>query len=241
MIEVKDDLFYVLGAFLGDGCAYHWKREDKYLINLVGDQKFAEKYAERLSNCINKKVKPYINRSNKTYFVNVWSLELYKFFKEIKDNPNKIEEMLNIESKKQKSILFVEGFFDAEGCVKVIKEKVRITPKICLDITNVNYNLLEIIRKILKESLGIEARYSIQKPIYKKNKQTAYHLRIYKKEYIKIFFDNINTTKLKQNKKYYLYNWLNRESKVSKSSFLPETSLQGSTNSLYTLPDGSEI
>jgi hypothetical protein len=31
------------------------------------------------------------------------------------------------------ALQLIEGFFDAEGCVKVIKEKVRKTPKVNLD------------------------------------------------------------------------------------------------------------
>lgn len=69
----------------------------------------------------------------------------------------------------------------------------------------------------MKRYLDIEARYSIQKADGKKNKQVAYHLRIYKKEYVKIFFENISTTKLKEEKKIYVSNWLNRETIVLQS------------------------
>lgn len=232
MLELKPDLFYVMRAFLGDGCAYHWKKRNKYLVNLIGDEQFTEKYAEKLSNCINKKVKNYINRSNNTYFVNIWDLELYNFFKEIKNNPNKIEKMWDNKNKKENAISFIEGFFDAEGCVKIIKERVRITPKICLDITNTDYNLLEIVKSTLKENLGIVAKYSIQKADNKKNKKIAYHLRIYRKDEIKRFFENIKTTKLKDNKKYYVNNWLNNGKgiKHSNNSFLLETNSQAATN-----------
>jgi hypothetical protein len=118
------------------------------------------------------------------------------------------------ESDKKSRLRFVEGFFDAEGCVKIIKEPVRITPKICLDICNTNKIFLDAIQKILHEDLKIEARYSIQNPNPNwkgKNKQLAYHLRIYKKEFVHTFFDNISTTKLKEEKRIYVNNWLNRE------------------------------
>jgi len=113
---------------------------------------------------------------------------------------------------KKSALLFVEGFFDAEGCVKIIKEKVRKTPKICLDITNTDFRILEVVKKLLQEHLGIEARYSIQKPEIGKDgslRKVAYHLRIYKKEFVKIFFENISTTKLKEEKVIYVKNWLN--------------------------------
>ena len=112
-------------------------------------------------------------------------------------------------TEKRHAVEFIEGFFDAEGCVKIIKEKIRKTPKICLDITNTNKDYLDVIRLLLSEFLGVETEYSIQKPIYKKNKKTAYHLRIYRKEYIRTFFDNISTTKLKDEKIKYVEKWLN--------------------------------
>jgi hypothetical protein len=58
------------------------------------------------------------------------------------------------------SLAFIEGFFDAEGCIKIIKEPVRITPKICLDITNITFKYLNLIRMLLMKHLIVEARYS---------------------------------------------------------------------------------
>ncbi|MEK6792299.1 MAG: LAGLIDADG family homing endonuclease [Nanoarchaeota archaeon] len=232
-IKYNSELFYVLGALLGDGCAYKWKKGGGYLVNLIGDKDFTEKYANKISKCIERKVKNYINRSKNIYFVNINNLELFMLFKEIRSNLGKIMEMLN--KNKEQSLLFLEGFFDAEGCVKIIKEKVRKTPKICLDITNTNYELLEVMRKILEEQLEIEARYSIQKPELGKDgllRKEAYHLRIYKKEYIKRFFENISTTKLKAEKVDYVNNWLNRESNIknANNSSLLVTSLQVATS-----------
>jgi hypothetical protein len=54
-------------------------------------------------------------------------------------------------------------------------------------------------------------------PNYEKRKQLAYHLRIYKKDYVKIFLQNISTTKLKEEKKIYVSNWFNREAMVLQS------------------------
>ena len=84
--------------------------------------------------------------------------------------------------------------------------------KICLDITNTKFGILELIRKLLKEHLNIEANYSIQKSFVGRDgsrRQTVYHLRIYKKEFVRRFFENINTTKLKEEKVIYVENWLN--------------------------------
>ena len=74
------------------------------------------------------------------------------------------------------------------------------------------YLVLELIRQLLREHLNIEARYSIQKAYITKDgreRKTQYHLRIYKKEYIRKFLEKINTTKLKSEKVNYVENWLN--------------------------------
>ncbi len=81
-----------------------------------------------------------------------------------------------------------------------------------MDITNTDFRILELVRKLLHEHLEIEARYSVQKPELGNDgflRKTAYHLRIYKKEFIKRFFENISTTKLKEEKVIYVENWLN--------------------------------
>jgi|GEM_PF-1394601 len=204
-IEIKPELFYVLGALLGDGCIYNWKTTNYYVI-LVGDKKFTKKYAKLLGTCIAQKVKPYIIRSKNVWFVRSNNFELYSFFKKAREHPSYLADLIAKQNSRSK-VLFVEGFFDAEGCVKAIKEKVRKTPKICLDMTNTNLSFLELMKELLTEQLGIESRFNIQR--YKnKNKKTTYHLRIYKKEYVKRFFDNITTTKLKKKKIVYLQNWL---------------------------------
>ena len=112
----------------------------------------------------------------------------------------------------EEKLYFVEGFFDAEGCVKIIREKVRKTPKICLDITNTDFQLLEIVKKVLKENLDIDSNYSSQEAFLHKDgfpRKKVYHLRIYRKEYIRKFFENISTTKLKDEKVPYVEKWLN--------------------------------
>ena len=208
-IEYKKELFYVIGALLGDGCAYHWKKNNVKTLVLIGDYNFTKKYTEKLSKCSRNRVKNYIDRSKNIWFVRIGNITLYNLFKEIREDLNKLRILIKRDNYKDNSLEFIEGFFDAEGCVKIIKEPVRKTPKICLDITNTDYELLNLIKECLKENLDIEARYSIQKADNKKNKQTAYHLRIYKKEFVRNFLENINTTKLKPEKLEYVNNWLN--------------------------------
>jgi len=206
IITLKPELFYALGALLGDGCIYSWKITNNYVI-LVGDNRFTKKYANMLRKCIAQRVKPYIIRSKNVWFVRSNNFELYTFFKKAREDPVYLVELVERQDSRSK-ILFIEGFFDAEGCVKVIKEKARKTPKICLDMANNNLSFLELMKKLLLEQMDIESGFSIQR--YKdKKKKTTYHLRIYKKEHVMRFFENISTTKLKKKKVAYLQNWLN--------------------------------
>lgn len=204
-VTYSPDLFYVIGALLGDGCLYNWRLTNHYVI-LVGDQNFTSKYAYRLTSCTGKKAQEYIDRNKNVYFVRMNNFELYKLFKKCRESIGHLSKLLK-QYGNEASLYFLEGFFDAEGCVKIIKEISRKTPKICLDITNTNIMYLNLCKKILKKHLEIEARYSIQKPATS-NRKIAYHLRIYKKQSIKIFFENIQTTKLKKEKIILLANWL---------------------------------
>ncbi len=213
-LTYRPELFYVLGALLGDGCLYNYKITRHYII-LVGDKKFATKYATMLSLCVGRLVKPYIDRSKNIWFVTTNNFELYSLFKKIREDLNCLEKMMQ-QTERKSLLLFVEGFFDAEGCVKIIREEVRITPKICLDMTNTNFELIDFVRRVLKDNLDIDAKYSIQKPEIGKDgslRKKAYHLRIYKKEFVKKFFENINTIKLKEEKISYVENWLKTKNK----------------------------
>ena len=207
-LTYKPELLYVLGALLGDGCVYKWKITNNYVI-LVGDKNFTDKYAERVSLCIGKRDRAYIDRSKNIWFVKSNNYALHELFKKVRTDTSYLESLINT---RKEAMLFVEGFFDAEGCVKIIKERVRKTPKICLDITNTNYEYLELIKKLLQKALNIEARYSIQKAFVGKDgcpRQKVYHLRIYKKEDVRIFLENVKTTKLKEEKVAFVEAWIN--------------------------------
>ncbi|MEK6968670.1 MAG: LAGLIDADG family homing endonuclease [Nanoarchaeota archaeon] len=204
------ELFYVIGALFGDGCIYRWKPTNNYVI-LVGDLKFTTKYAKMVTKCTGIKTRAYIDRSKNIWFVKSNNYELFSLFKKVKGDLNYLKQLLN-QINKSSALFFLEGFFDAEGCVKVITGKERKTPKICLDLTNINFELLEITRSLFMQYLRIEAKYSSQKSHTGKDgywRQAVFHLRIYKKDFIRRFFENINTTKLKENKIPYLEKWLN--------------------------------
>lgn len=205
-IIYKPELFYILGALLGDGCLYKWRITNHYVI-LVGDKSFASKYANLLTCCTGVKARPYIDRNKNIYFVRTNNYMLYELFEKSRYDIKYLGYLLR-NGGKQSSLLFAEGFFDAEGCVKVIREKTRPLPKICLDITNTNLEFLELVKIIFKKYLNIDSRYSTQKPATA-NRKITYHLRIYKKAHIREFFKNLKTTKLKNEKIIFVKNWLN--------------------------------
>ena len=118
-------------------------------------------------------------------------------------------DLLSLGNRSVNALQLIEGFFDAEGCVKVIKEKVRKTPKINLDFCNTNLALLEIIRRELNYALNIEGRFTSQKD-KRPNRQVVYHLRIYPKDAIRKFLEHVSTIKLKPEKVQYVENWLRK-------------------------------
>ncbi|HLC61048.1 MAG TPA: LAGLIDADG family homing endonuclease [Candidatus Nanoarchaeia archaeon] len=208
------ELFYVLGALLGDGCVYNWKITQNYVI-LIGDYNFTTKFANMIYQCTGTKIKAYIDRSKNIWFVRYNNFKLYSLFKNIRVNLGHLKELIK---DKKSALLFVEGFFDAEGCIKIVKEESRKTPKICLDITNTNFEIQELVKKLLKDNLNIEAKYSNQEYFVGKDgsiRKKVYHLRIYKKGYIKIFFENIKTIKLYSDKIPYVENWLKTKNKTT--------------------------
>lgn len=208
-LKNNKEMFYVLGALLGDGCAYYWKKGKTYMVILVGEREFVNKFSYKLSKCTGRRIKGCFIESKNVWTLKTHNFELYLLLRELRENPNQIFDVLDEQNYWEYSLQFIEGFFDAEGCVKVIKEKCRKTPKICLDITNTNQEYLDVIKKMLKETVNIEGRYSIQKSYISKDgirRKDSYHLRIYKKDSIRKFFDNMNTIKLKSHKISYVKN-----------------------------------
>lgn len=205
-IFYRPEIYYVIGALLGDGCLYKWRITNNYVI-LVGDKKFTTKYSRLLGLCIGKRIKPYIDRSKNIWFSRINNYELYELFKKSRADLNHLKNLI-LKNGNRSALLFIEGFFDAEGCVKIIKESSRITPKICLDMTNTNLEILDLVRALLLKTLDMETRYSVQKA--HGNRKTCYHLRIYRKEDIRKFLKSISTTKLKDEKIILVKNWLNK-------------------------------
>lgn len=200
------ELFYVIGSLLGDGSTYFWK--NRYYISLYGEREFATKFAERVSVCTSKrKAKAYSYRGRNVWFVTFQNAELYFLMRRIREDIDIVTDMLSRGDCSVNGLQLIEGFFDAEGCVKVIKEEVRRTPKICLDFSNTDVNLIELFRRVLKDTLSIEGRLSSQKD-RRRNRQVMHHLRIYSKDAVRKFLLHVNTIKLKSEKVQYVEKWL---------------------------------
>ncbi|MDG7007998.1 MAG: LAGLIDADG family homing endonuclease [Nitrososphaerota archaeon] len=168
------ELLYVLGALLGDGCAYHWRNH--FQVWLAGEEAFTVKFALKLSVCLGREVKRYKYASKNAWFVRVDNAELFFLFQSVRTDNSKIKSLVDEINPAGGWLQFVEGFFDAEGCVKIIGGKERKTPKVCLDLCNTNYELLDMVRTVVKQQLGTGAGISAQKTA--PPGKTAYHLRI---------------------------------------------------------------
>ena len=202
------ELFYVIGALLGDGCIYHWR--NSFQVWLHGERKFCTKYAERALACTTKRnIRAYPLRGRNVWFVQFQNAELYFLMKQIREHLDVLSSLLRTENSSVKGLQLIEGFFDAEGCVKVIKEPVRRTPKINLDFSNTNFALLEIVKTELKRTLNIEGRFSCDHD-KRPNRHVMYHLRMYQKDAIGKFLSRVNTIKLKPAKVQYVRNWLEK-------------------------------
>lgn len=207
---IVPEFFYVLGAILGDGCIYFWRH--LYQVWVHGEQEFVEKYADKVSKCLplHRQVPSYKRRNVNVSFVKIDNAELYFWVRKIRADLREIQSLLNIGNRNVNALQFMEGFFDAEGCVKIINDKARTIPKICLDFTNTNLALQQIVRLLLLEELGIESGISIQNPGGNR-KKTAYHLRIYRKNGVRKFVENIPTIKMKGDKLDLVKKWLEKE------------------------------
>ncbi len=208
-IQYNSELLYVIGAILGDGCLYRYKPNNNHVI-VVGDEQFTAKYASKAFLCTGSYRKNYIVRSKTVWTVSINNFELARLFEHSRLNVWHLKPII-YELGRDAALAFIEGFFDAEGCVKVICEKTRKTPKICLDITNTNLEYINFTRTLLKDFLNIDSNYSIQKPVLGADghlRKKAFHLRIYKKSAIKDFLAVLSTTKMTPQKHVLTQNWL---------------------------------
>ena len=198
------ELLYVLGALLGDGCLYHWR--NRFQVWLVGEAEFTEKYANKLSVCLGRNVKHYKYGSKNAWFVRIDNSELFFLFRSVRNDHASIGKLADEIDSRRGRMEFIEGVFDAEGCVKIIRGKGRKTPKTCLDICNTDLDLLLIVMEAMRTSLGIESRISTQSAT--PGRKRCYHLRVYSKAGVQRFLGTLHTTKLTKQKQAIVEMWL---------------------------------
>lgn len=196
-------LLYVLGALLGDGCVYFWR--GNFQVWLVGEEAFTAKFAAKISVCLGRQVKYYKYGRKNAWFVRVGNAELFFLLESVRKDYSLIPKLIREIDPSRGWIEFIEGLFDAEGCVKIIRGKERRTPKICLDFCNTDLALLGVAREGLF-NLGIDARISSQAA--NPPRRASHHLRIYSKAGINRFLAMMKTTKLTQPKQLLFENWL---------------------------------
>jgi len=145
-LELSPTLSYLLGALLGDGCAYVQGQKDKrsYIIQLATtEKKFAECVSEafkRINICsildyVRKKGQWRVRACNKYFFDYLKGLTL--------------DQLKQLTERKKNCIAFLKGFYEAEGYFH--KNHQPNNPDIT--ISNTNAELLNFVKKSL-ERLG---------------------------------------------------------------------------------------
>jgi hypothetical protein len=145
------ELLYVIGVLLGDGCIYHWR--GNFQVWLVGEEEFTAKFARKLEVCIGKHVGHYEYGKKNAWFVRIGNAELFFLVERARNDPSTVAKLVAEVGWPRGRLEFVEGVFDAEGCVKIIREPVRRTPKICIDICNTDIDSSTLfVRRCTKSS-----------------------------------------------------------------------------------------
>jgi intein-encoded DNA endonuclease-like protein len=139
----------------------------------------------------------------------VGNYELFCLLQDIRVDYKIMQKLIRNSAYSRNALEFLAGLSDAEGCVKIIREEVRKTPKVCLDFTNTNKKLLDFAKGMLEETLRIKASFSLQHD-ESRGRKDCYHLRIYRKEWIKRFLKRVGTTKLTESKIPFVERWLAR-------------------------------
>jgi hypothetical protein len=196
----------VVGAILGDG--YLFRSSEGYLVGLdVRNKDFADRFAANESATIGSPVRAHYYTGNRIWFVRIRNYSLFSLIYCLRESPSLIPSELADDDQRLNATQFVSGFFDAEGCIKVVKEKTRRTGKICLDITNTRKVLLDIFNSLVEGAFGFSGRFSCQDDT-RDSRKRVFHLRYYKKAHACALLSVLNSPKLTRERKRVLDEWV---------------------------------
>lgn len=123
-MKINKHLAYILGVYLGDGCAYKHNRNHKICL-AVKDKEFIEKFQNEMSKIIKgKKWKIYIDRTLKNknpkfsliYRIVIGNKQLFYWLKLVTQNKSIIPKEI-IYSKREYVGQFLQGIVDSEGSI----------------------------------------------------------------------------------------------------------------------------
>lgn len=204
--RVCPELLYVIGAVLGDG--YLFESGGHHLVGLdVRSGEFAERFASKISRVVGVRVRAHYYAGGRIWYVRTRSDELSRVITKVRRELSMLALLVRRGTCRENALEFLAGLFDAEGCVKVVREEARLTPKLCLDITNTSKELLDLANSMMSTYLGFAGRYSLQRDD-KRHRKPVYHLRVYRRRHVRTFLDGVNTVKLTPIKKQFLHSWL---------------------------------
>jgi len=143
-LRPSEELAYVIGAVLGDGCVYRLQKYHYLVVLKVKDLEFAEKFAECISKVLGREPPKTIPVKDGTFAVEVKSKTLYELLKK----PIDIDRIRQyVEHCIDCVCSFLRGFFDSEGSIDKDGE---------IQVYNTDKSLLEYIKELLHR-LGIKA------------------------------------------------------------------------------------
>ena len=201
-----NELSYLIGSILGDGCFYKVIRKGSYLYGkitfAVKDKELAEKFSESLNRIFGKKglYNVRFDKNLQLYVVQCGSKHLV----EVLSKPlSELRSFIEISS-----IDFLKGIFDSEGCITIrFTKNKRVYPRIFL--TNSNLELIKYIKSLL-ENLNVNSNIEINtksikfkfiKDKFTSTNKTCYNLCIGNIDGVRIFNDLIGFTINKKDNK----------------------------------------
>lgn len=191
--KIDSELAYLTGYHLGDG--YLEDYEDNYNKNRKPNYEitYADKYKEQIDiinsifrNKFNINLIIYTHKNQQKWVGKIHSKVLVSFFNTVLNIPKGKRTKLEIPGWifENKEFLrnFIAGFFDAEGCISLGKDK-----KFKLGMVNKDRQFLEELRDLIKQNFNV----NFPSP-YKKFNQDCWEMRTGSKINIKNFIKEIN-------------------------------------------------